>query len=172
MIYQLAEKADFGQIYDLEVLRYGPEKMASFNITKKQFIDAAKDIPSIGFEASGKPIGGAFFVHHELHMAVHPDHHGRWGRLARSMFEWLFKIKNPVTIRIEVDNEKCIRFFEKAGWTYLSADEKFVRFKGSSELLNRPRSKTKRLTGKIDSSTGYSPPHTPNQLDAPASSNV
>lgn len=161
MIYRLAEKADFGQIYDLEMLRYGPEKMALFNITREQFIDAAKGVPSIGFEASGKLIGGAFFIRHELHLTVHPDHHGRWGRLAHLMFEWLFKIENPATCRIEADNATCISFAKKAGWTQVAADERYVTFKGSSELLGRPRSKTKWLNGRVDSATSHAPMHLP-----------
>ena len=157
MIYRLTEKVDLGQIYDLEVLRYGPEKMALFNITKEQFINAAKGIPSIGFEASGKSIGGAFFIRHELHLTVHPDHHGKWGRLARLMFEWLYKIEDPVSCKIEVENEKCIRFVKKAGWTQIAADERFVTFKGSSELLKRRPRKTKQLSGEIEALPDHLP---------------
>ena len=157
MIYRLTEKADFGQIYDLELLRYGPEKWALFNITKEQFINAAVGVPSVGFEASGKLIGGAFFIRHELHLTVHPDHHGKWGRLVRLMCEWLYKIEDPVSCKIEVDNEKCIRFAKKAGWTQIAADERFVTFQGSGELLKRRPRKTKQLTGEIDALLDYSP---------------
>ena len=142
MVMRLTDKADMGIIFDSEVLRYG-EKIAKFNITREQFIKITDPLPSIGFEKDGKIFGGAFFLDHQIHLSVLPEFHSKWGTLVRPMLEWMFRIEDPVLIKIEKDNEKCIHFAERCNFQRAGSDETYVFFKAASEML-KPSGKRNR----------------------------
>lgn len=137
MPLHLTDKADMGLIFDSEIKRY--ESMGKkVDVNREHWLALCKDAPSIGFAKDGVLFGGAFFFDHEIHLSVLPEFHGRWGSLVRPMWEWLFSIEDPVRVRVEKDNLKCINF-GAAQWPLDGEDDTYVYFKLSSAGLGKPR---------------------------------
>ncbi|CAM4121032.1 GNAT family N-acetyltransferase [Paracidovorax anthurii] len=112
---RLTDRADLGVFYDADSLRYGAQGYADA-VTRERFADFYTDCPSIGFEADGKPIGGILFDGEEAHIAVLPAYHGRWALLLKPALQWLFSLQREITVAVERDNLRCLRFLDRHGW--------------------------------------------------------
>lgn len=112
---KLTERADLGVLYDADALRPGSGRYAGA-VTRERFAAFYAQCPSIGFEADGRPIGGILFDGEEAHIAVLPSHHGRWALLLKPALEWLFALRADITVAVEHDNDRCLRFLDRHGW--------------------------------------------------------
>lgn len=111
----LTDRADLGVFYDADAHRYGAQDYAH-TVTRERFAHFYADCPSIGFEDDGQPIGGILFDGEEAHIAVLPSHHGRWALLLKPALQWLFTLRPAITVAVEQDNIRCLRFLDRHGW--------------------------------------------------------
>lgn len=111
----LTDRADLGVFYDADAHRYGARGYAD-TVTRERFAHFYADCPSIGFEDDGRPIGGILFDGEEAHIAVLPSHHGRWALLLKPALQWLFTLRQDITVAVEQDNARCLRFLDRHGW--------------------------------------------------------
>jgi GNAT superfamily N-acetyltransferase len=125
--YRLTEKADPDVIYAIEAARHGLEFCEQRDAIRATFMEWFSRQQSIGYEADGKPIGGMLFDH-QPHIAVLPEHHGKWTFLFKASLEWLFAIQDPVRTEVEADNKLCIRFMERNGWQRVDVSERFITY--------------------------------------------
>jgi GNAT superfamily N-acetyltransferase len=135
---KLTRPADFGVLFDTARLSYSDEgwKRASHGIvTREVFIATCKRMgfPSIGFECNGVPIGGMMFDGTATHIGVLPQYQGRWAFLWEEACEWMFALKDPFIVRVEIDNKKCQRFVERNGWKPIAIDNSHVAYEISSK---------------------------------------
>jgi hypothetical protein len=133
----LTEPADFGVLYDAVRGRLQDDEWQKATrgvVTREVFIAhcIAHNVPSVGFELDGKPIGGIIFDGNAAHIEVLPEYHGRWGLLWPSALKWVFSLKDPMLVAIDRDNEKCHRFMARNNWPRVKEDEKFVTYEMSS----------------------------------------
>ncbi|MGI4937756.1 MAG: hypothetical protein ACRYF5_13575 [Janthinobacterium lividum] len=133
----LTDKADFGVLYDAEVL-HQKSLGKQLNFTREQWISSCSHLPSIGFAKDGMAFGGAVFYEHEIHFALLPQFHGRWGALIRPMWEWMFSIEDNVRARVEKENPKCLDFMRRQ-WPEDGEDETYVYFRLTRAGLNGSR---------------------------------
>ena len=145
---RLTDKADFGVMYDADKLRYKSEDLAALGITRERAIEIGSAYPSIGYEIDGVAAGGAVFDGKQLHLAVLPEFHGRWAWLLKPTLDWLFALCDPVQVRIEKFNTRCLRFMDAGGWRRIGEDKYFVIYLVSSEIehIFRRRGKGKPRT--------------------------
>jgi hypothetical protein len=137
---RLTPQADFGVMYDAEQLRYEPADFAALNITREGAIAYYAAFPSLGYEIDGVIAGGAVFDGKEIHLAVLPQYYGRWTWLLKPTLEWLFALCDPVPVRIEQSNIRCLRFMDAGKWPRIGEDERFVTYLLSREtnrIFNR-----------------------------------
>lgn len=120
-------------MFDAEQLRYDPAEFAALNITRERAIALYASFPSIGYEIDGVTAGGAIFDGKEIHLAVLPRFYGRWTWLLKPTLGWLFAQCDPVPVRIEQSNTRCLRFMDAGKWPRIGADERFVTYLLSSE---------------------------------------
>jgi hypothetical protein len=137
---RLTDQADFGVIFDavnrrLEKAEW--EKITSRGVTREIFIAhcIAQKYPSLGFVCDGKSIGGILFDGNAAHLEVLPEYHGRWGLLWRSVVNWIFSLKDPILVEINLDNEKCHRFMARNNWPRVKEDGECVTYEMSSRAL-------------------------------------
>ena len=148
---KLTDQLDAGLIFDTLAKRYPPEKWQAVlqgqdhAQARCAFIDYCRNYPSVGFEYDGRPIGGMMFDGREAHLEVLPEYHGRWALLWPRTLAWLFAIQDPILVRIEIDNEKCLRFMDRNNWRRVSVDDEYVTYQmtsaGSAHLQRRARGK-------------------------------
>ncbi|MDA8457429.1 GNAT family N-acetyltransferase [Acidovorax sp. GBBC 3334] len=112
---RLTDRVDLGVFYDADALRYGAQGYADA-VTRERFAGFYADCPSIGFEADGRAIGGILFDGEEAHIAVLPNYHGRWAILLKPALQWLFTLQPEITVAVERDNARCLRFLDRHGW--------------------------------------------------------
>lgn len=119
--YTLAPKADLGVFYEADMLRYANTTTAHILtvVSKDVFVTFYKDCASLGFQFDGQPVGGVLFDGQHAHIAVLPEHHGRWALLLKPACEWLFALKQEVLVEVEIENRTCIRFMERNRWQLL-----------------------------------------------------
>lgn len=134
---RLTDRADLGVIYDATCRRHQPnewEKMTAGVVTRDVFIAhcIAKNFPTLGFECDGKPIGGLIFDGNAAHLEVLPEYHGRWGLLWKRALEWIFSHKDPILVKIDIGNEKCVRFMDRNNWPRVAVDAEFITYEMSS----------------------------------------
>jgi hypothetical protein len=129
---RLAAKADFGVMYDAEQLRYALAGQAAPAVTRERAIAWYSAFPSLGYEIGGVAAGGAVFDGNELHIAVLPQFYGRWAWLLKPTLAWLFSQRDPVEVRIELSNSRCLRFMDAGGWRRIAEDGEFVTYLLSS----------------------------------------
>jgi GNAT superfamily N-acetyltransferase len=153
-IYKLTEKADPDVIYDIELVRYGIAFCEQHGVTRAVFRRWCERQQSIGYEADGQPIGGMLFDH-QPHIAVLPEHHGKWAVLFKASLEWLFAIQDPVRTQVEADNKPCIRFMERNGWRRVDADERFITYEVTAQhhpLFDRTAAAQRRAASAVQNS--------------------
>jgi GNAT superfamily N-acetyltransferase len=144
---RLTDKADLGLFYDIEHVRYDSATLAAAGVTRARTIAHYQHCPSVGYEIDGVAAGGAVFDGRELHLAVLPRFHGRWAWLFAPTLDWLFAQCDPVRIRIERDNERCLRFMDGGGWQRVAEDAAYVTYLMSSaspHLFRRRRDRRAR----------------------------
>lgn len=134
---RLTDRADFGVIFDAMRQRHQNdawEKVTAKLVTREIFVAhcIAQNFPSLGFECNGKAIGGIIFDGKVAHIEVLSEYHGRWGLLWKQAREWVFSLKDPILVDIEVDNEKCHRFMARNNWPRVKVTDKFVTYEMSS----------------------------------------
>ncbi|WP_026433884.1 GNAT family N-acetyltransferase [Paracidovorax oryzae] len=112
---KLTDRVDLGVFYDADAARYGDQGYTE-TVTRERFAAFYADCPSIGFEADGQPIGGILFDGEEAHIAVLPSHHGRWALLLKPALAWLFALQPGITVAVERNNTRCLRFLDRHGW--------------------------------------------------------
>lgn len=138
--YQLTDKADLGVCYDITRMQHSAEewqKLTHGLVTREVFIRYCTEqgFDSLGFSHVGKPIGGVVFDGQVAHVAVLPEHHGRWGSLLKKALAWTFSHKDPIEVKIYASNEKALRFMDRHNWPRIHADENFVTYRMSSQTL-------------------------------------
>lgn len=139
---RLIPQADLGVMYDAEQLRYESAAFSALNITREQAIAYYASFPSVGYEIDGVIAGGAVFDGKEIHLAVLPCYYGRWAWLLKPTLTWLFALCDPVQVRIERSNLRCLRFMDACKWPRIGADERYVTYllsQASNHLFNRRR---------------------------------
>jgi RimJ/RimL family protein N-acetyltransferase len=124
---KILDKADFGVIYEAELLTLGADWFKSRNLTKERMIEIFEktDCRSLGFEIDGKSIGGILLLGNELHIAILPEYFGKWGLLWKHAVKWVFAQTQTVYGYIPTWNTRCIRFAEKARWRRIGEFEKY-----------------------------------------------
>ncbi|WP_187363039.1 GNAT family N-acetyltransferase [Massilia aquatica] len=127
---RLTDKADLGLMYDIESPRY--DSAVTELVTRERAVAHYAGCPSVGYEIDGVPAGGAIFDGRELHLAVLPRFHGRWAWLLAPTLDWLFALCDPVQVRIERDNARCIRFMDGGGWQRIGEDPQYITYLLSS----------------------------------------
>ncbi|RSZ61081.1 GNAT family N-acetyltransferase [Massilia atriviolacea] len=127
---RLTACADLGLMYDIEQQRYPAELTAL--ATRERTLAHYRGCASVGYEIDGVAAGGAIFDGHELHLAVLPQYHGRWAWLLKPTLDWLFAQCDPVRVRIEQDNTRCIRFMDSGGWERVAEDPQYITYLLSS----------------------------------------
>lgn len=148
---RLTEKADLGVIFDAARQRYTDDAWNRVSgggrTTKEVFIAhcIAHNMPTLGFECDGKPIGGLVFDGHEAHLEVLPEYHGRWGLLWKPALAWIFSHKDPILVDIDADNEKCLRFMDRNNFPRVKTTEQHVTYRMSSDAPPHDR-KRRRLS--------------------------
>ena len=142
MTMRLVPQADMELLYRIDIGRYNRDVMEKLGYTQKRFQEVFEKFPSIGFECNGKAIGGMVFDGNQVHLVVHPDHHGRWAILWKDALRWMFSLKNVFHLQIERHNEKCLRFMDKNNWPRIGADNLFITFEATLEAspYHRPHS--------------------------------
>ncbi len=45
-----------------------------------------------------------------------PSHHGRWALLLKPALAWLFALQPGITVAVERNNSRCLRFLDRHGW--------------------------------------------------------
>ena len=135
--YHLTEKADLGVIYDADRSRYSAEEWKKFpSIATREFFITfcrTKEYPTLGFSYDEKPIGGIIFDGQTVHLAVLPEHYGKWGVLWIKALRWILAQKDPIEIKIEAGNEKMHRFMERNNCLKIQEEANFVTYLGSSK---------------------------------------
>jgi len=131
--YRLTEAIDLDVTYDIEISRYGAAYFERHGITRAAFKTKLLSLPSIGYEADGHPIGGMIFDGNQPHMAVHPQHHGKWGVLWKPSLEWVFSFKDPIRALVEADNTLCVQFMERNGWPRIDESKEFIVFEWTAK---------------------------------------
>ncbi|NHZ91137.1 GNAT family N-acetyltransferase [Massilia sp. CCM 8733] len=127
---RLTDCADVGLMYDIEQSRYPSAQTAV--ATRERTVTHYLGCPSVGYEIDGVAAGGAVFDGRELHLAVLPQFHGRWAWLLKPTLDWLFALCDPVRVRIEQDNARCIRFMDSGGWERVDEDRQYITYLLSS----------------------------------------
>lgn len=122
-----SDKADFGVIYESELLTLGVEWFESRNLTKGKMIEIFEksDCLSLGFNFDGKPIGGVLLLGDEMHIAILPAYFGKWGLLWKRAVRWAFAQCHTVYFFIPAWNARCLRFAEKTKWRRIGEFEKY-----------------------------------------------
>lgn len=129
---RLLDKADLSIYFDAEKIRYGDAWLLQKGITRESFMLFTRDWLSVGFAIDGVEVGGSLFDGKEVHLAVLPEYHGKWSLLVEPWLKWLFKLKEIVDVRIPIENEKCIRFFDRNGFVRIAEDTRSVSFRMSN----------------------------------------
>lgn len=127
---RLTDKADLGLMYDIERQRY--DSAVTAVATRERALAHYAGCPSVGYEIDGVAAGGAVFDGRELHLAVLPQFHGRWAWLLKPTLEWLFALCDPVPVRIERHNLRCLRFMDCGGWQRIGEDAEYITYLLSS----------------------------------------
>ncbi|MFS2008019.1 GNAT family N-acetyltransferase [Duganella sp. CT11-25] len=144
---RLTDQADLGLMYDIERQRYDSALIAA--VTREHAVAHYSGCPSVGYEIDGVAAGGAVFDGHELHLAVLPQFHGRWAWLLKPTLDWLFALRDPVPVRIERDNPRCIRFMDCGGWQRIAEDQQYITYLLSSSAPHVfRRRRAERLAGR------------------------
>lgn len=138
--YQLTAQADLGVLYEITRMQHSAEEWQKIThglVTREHFIGHCIEhgLDSLGFSYAGRPIGGVIFDGQAAHIAVHPEHHGRWGFLWKKTLSWVFAHKDPIEVKIHAGNEKAHRLMERNNWPRIHADENFVTYQMSSKTL-------------------------------------
>lgn len=131
---RLTGEADLGLMYDIERERYDSAVIAL--LTRERAVAHYAGCPSVGYEIDGVAAGGAVFDGQELHLAVLPRFHGRWAWLLAPTLDWLFALCDPVRVRIERDNARCIRFMDGGGWQRIAEDRQYITYLLSSSTAH------------------------------------
>lgn len=147
MPLHLTPKADLGVMYDAETIRLA-ELGNTINFTKEQFLEFCRETPSVGFSMDDVAFGGAIFHDHQIHFAVMPEFHGRWGRLVRPMWEWMFSIEDDVRAYVEKNNPKCLNFMSRQ-WPTDGEDDTFIFFRLTRSGLDKTRLPRKQTTAPM-----------------------
>lgn len=124
---RLTGKADIGVIYEAEQLRYAQQGLPP-PVTRERAIEYLSRFPTVGYEIDGVAAGGAIFDGEELHLAVLPQFYGRWAWLLKPTLAWLFTMRDPVRIRIERSNARCLRFMDAGGWERIAEDDHLITY--------------------------------------------
>jgi GNAT superfamily N-acetyltransferase len=127
---RLTDRADLGLMYDIERARYDSAGIAV--ATRACAVAHYSACPSVGYEIDGVAAGGAVFDGQELHLAVLPRFHGRWAWLLKPTLDWLFALRDPVRVRIERDNTRCVGFMDHGGWQRIAEDHQYITYLLSS----------------------------------------
>jgi len=140
---RLTDRADFGVMYDAEIQMYDPEWVRSLNISREMFIAHYANSPSVGFEIDGKMAGGFLLHERTAHLAILPEYHGRWALLWKPALVWLFSLQDPVFVDVAINNEKCIRFYDRCNFKRTIVTDSTIGFEFSAKYvthLRQPRS--------------------------------
>ena len=116
--YTLTPRVDLAVFHAADAARYrgtGGEHMLQA-VDVETFTAFYADRPSCGFACDGVPIGGILFDGSQAHIAVLPQHHGRWAFLFEPALDWLFSCQPEMTVEIERDNLPALRFLQRYGW--------------------------------------------------------
>jgi GNAT superfamily N-acetyltransferase len=125
----LAPAADLRVFYAADSARYAQTRGHMLQVvTEAAFVRYFAGCPSLGFECDGQPIGGVIFDGREAHIAVLPEHRGRWAWLLKPAIDWLFSLKPQILVEIERDNAACIAFMDRNGWRRVSASEHAITY--------------------------------------------
>ena len=129
--YTFGQTADLGVFYEADMLRYACTARSPILkvVSKDVFIAFYKDCASLGFQFNGQPIGGVLFDGQHAHIAVLPEHYGRWAFLLKPACAWLFALKSEVLVEVELENKTCIRFMERNRWQRLQVVEDKVVYR-------------------------------------------
>lgn len=152
---KIVKPADFGMIFDATQRGHSAEEWQAMTkgvVTREVFIASciAKGYPSIGFECDGVPIGGVIFDGEAAHIEVLPEYRSRWAFLLDEARAWVFSLKDPIVVRIDAGNEKCLRFMDRNGWRRLSEDATHVTY----EMSSRGQAWRRRRERRIGSVSG------------------
>lgn len=136
---RLTDKADVGVMYDADIQRFDPELICKLGVTREMAIARFDRCPSVGFEIEGKAVGGFLLDGQVVHLAVLSEYHGRWALLWKPALTWLFSVQDPAFTEIEIDNEKCIRLFERSNFKRVGSADTIVRFELSARHMVQSR---------------------------------
>lgn len=127
---RLTEKADLDVMFEAEAANYkdNPKFLQHYDDLKKQFIEYYANCPSRGFEIDGKQVGGTIYDGKQVHVAVLPEYYGRWGLLLKPGLDWVFSIKDPMLVEVDVNNEKCLRFLDRNKWRRVKETDKKITY--------------------------------------------
>lgn len=148
---RLTAHADLGVIFDALRRRCSDEKWekvtAGGKVTKEIFIAdcSARNLPTLGFECDGKPIGGLVFDGEAAHLEVLPAYHGRWGLLWKPALAWIFSHKDPILVDIDADNHKCLRFMDRNNFPRMKETADHVTYRMSSDAPPHDRKQQRRI---------------------------
>lgn len=138
-IMRLTSQADLSFLYDVVKMRLSgsgkwEEVTRGHSQSREIFLQhcAKNNLPSIGFECNGKPIGGMVYDGVEVHIEVLPKYHSRWAVLWPSAMKWLFSIKDPMLVSVERSNEKCHQFILRNNWHVVKETDKVLTYEISS----------------------------------------
>lgn len=116
--YTLTPRVDLAVYYAADAVHYastGKREVLDI-VTVEAFAACFAHCPSRGFACDGQAIGGMIFDGEQAHIAVLPEHHGRWGFLLAPTLDWVFGLKPEMIIRVEPGNKKAIAFMERNQW--------------------------------------------------------
>jgi len=125
----LAPAVDLRVFYQADAARYAAAKPHVLaRVTEEAFVAYFRGCPSLGFECDGRPIGGVIFDGKEAHIAVLPEHRGRWAWLLRPAIDWLFSLEPQILVEIERDNQACVAFMDRNGWRRVGAGNDTITY--------------------------------------------
>jgi hypothetical protein len=132
---RITGKADLKVFYDADSRLYNPAWLAARGLDEEGFIARYRDCPSIGFEQGGVPFGGIVLDGDDVHIAILPEFHGKWGTLLRQIFAWLFAQRSEVRCKVHRPNRQSLRFVRGLGAAQIACDDNFIIFKMSPEVI-------------------------------------
>lgn len=126
---RMTNKADLKVYYEADSSMYDLAWISRHGVTEERFIARYSDCSSIGFQCGDMPFGGVILDGKDVHIAVLPAFHGKWGALLRPALTWLFSQQSEVRGKVPRLNYKGQRFLRRLGGKLIDSDENFMIFR-------------------------------------------